>query len=76
MLTFFCFVIFLLEYSSLSLYFQRWTHTYLHNILSRLMGISALKPALRNIGNSRRNRRKTVEILRKEIKVNIEQKTI
>ena len=36
----------------------------MHNILSRLVGISALKPVSRNIGNSQRNRRKTVEKLR------------
>ena len=31
------------------------------------MGISALKPGLRNIGNLQRNRRKTVEKLAKNI---------
>ena len=42
----------------------------MHNILSRLMGISALKSVLRNIEKSRRNRGKTVEKLHTRIKVN------
>ena len=40
-------------------------------ILSRLMEISALKPVLRNNGNSQRNEQKTVEKLRKNRKVNL-----
>ena len=39
--------------SSLALYVQRWAHFYIHTILSRLVGILALKPGLRNIGNIR-----------------------
>ena len=33
----------------------------MHNILSRLKGISALKPVLRNIENSLRNRQKKLK---------------
>ena len=62
--TFFRFVLFLLQKSLLALYFQRWAHFYMHKILSQLTGISALKPGLRNIGNSQRNRQKNVEKLR------------
>ena len=35
------------------------------------MGISALKPVLRNIGNSQRNRRNPIEKLRQKRKVNL-----
>ena len=39
------------------------------NILSRPMGISALKPIKKNIGNSRRNRRETEENYAKKNKM-------
>ena len=45
----------------------------MHNILSPLMGIPALKPVLPNIGNSQRNRRKSVEKLLQKRKVNLKQ---
>ena len=37
----------------------------MHTILSWLMGISALKTVLRNLGNSQKNRRKTDEKFKK-----------
>ena len=67
-LTVFRFVLFLLHKSSLALDFQRWAHFYMHTIPSQFMEISALKPVLRNIENSLRNRRKTTEKLRKKEK--------
>ena len=51
-------------------FFQHWAH-YWHNILSLLMGISALKPFSRNMGNLRRNRRKPVEKSRKNVLMNL-----
>ena len=39
----------------MALRFQRWAHFYMHTILSQLMEISALKPALRNITYSEIN---------------------
>ena len=39
----------------------------MHTILSRLIGISVLKPVLMNIGNSLINQRKPVEKLRKKL---------
>ena len=47
---------------------------YLHTIVSRLMGVSALKTVLRNIWNSRRNRKKNVEKLNTKIFVNLKKK--
>ena len=46
----------------------------MHSIMSQLMGISALKTDLRNIGNSQRNRRKRLEKLRQKRKVNLKTK--
>ena len=43
----------------------------MHNIMSQLMGISVLKPVLRNIEKSLRNRRKTTEKLPQKRKLNL-----
>ena len=47
--------------SSLALYFQRCAHFYMQSIFLLLIGISTLKPVLRNIANSQRNRRKPLK---------------
>ena len=56
--TFFRFVPVLLQYIILICFIlSTMGNYYMHNNLSRLMGISAHKPVLRNIGNSRKNLR-------------------
>ena len=56
----FC-LIFALIIAIISLFLQHWAHYIMHDILSRLSGISALKTVIRNIENSLRNLWKPIE---------------